>query len=95
VSLYGRHMYEHHLPSNSNALTKVCGEDALRLLVELLEQAAAISGKERYGYYSSDPIASDERAQHDIYDALLSAVRRSADSLWLTTRQKCAALSNF
>jgi hypothetical protein len=81
VSLYSRHMYEHHLPSSANALTRVCGEDALRLLIELLEQAAAISGREQYGYYSSDPIANDERAQHNIYDGLLSAVRRSADSI--------------
>jgi len=41
VSLYGRHMYEHHLPSSANALTMVCGEDALGLLIELLEEADA------------------------------------------------------
>lgn len=81
VSLYGRHMYEHHLPSIITALTKTCGEDAMRLFVELLQQAAVISGKDRYGYHSSHPIADDGLATHDIHDALLSAVRRSAEMI--------------
>jgi len=38
-------MYDITCRRYSNALTKVCGEDALRLLVELLEQAAAIAAK--------------------------------------------------
>ena len=81
VSLYGRHMYEHHLPSIIAPLTRACGEDALKLFVELLEQAGVISGKDRYGYHTSNAIADDERATHDIHDALLSAVRRSAEML--------------
>jgi hypothetical protein len=53
ASLYGRDMYEHHLPSAMKALTEACGEDALRLFVELLVQAADISGKIQYDHYSS------------------------------------------
>ena len=81
VSLYGHHLYEHHLPSIVAPLTKACGKDALMLFVELLEQAGVISGKDRYGYHTSNAIADDERAAHDIHDSLLSAVRRSAEIL--------------
>jgi hypothetical protein len=81
VSLYGHHMYEHHLPSIIVPLTRACGDDALTLFVELLEQAGVISGKDRYGYHTSNAIADDERATHDIHDTLLSAVRRSAEIL--------------
>jgi hypothetical protein len=81
ASLYGHHMYEHHLPSVIVPMTKACGEDALRLFVELLQQVALISGRERYSYHSSSPVADDESAKHDIHDALLSGVRRSAEQL--------------
>jgi hypothetical protein len=81
VSLYGHHMYEHRLPSMVAPLTKTCGLDAMQLFVELLEQAGVISGKDRYGYHTSNPIADDGRVTHDIHDALLSAVRRSAEIL--------------
>ncbi|WP_271525201.1 hypothetical protein [Bradyrhizobium sp. CCBAU 53380] len=74
-------MYEHHLPSIAAALDKACGIGALRLFVELFKQAADISGQSRYGYHSSRPIASDEMANHNIHDALLSAVRRTAESI--------------
>jgi hypothetical protein len=39
VSLYRRHMYEHHMPSITTSLTEACGEGALQLFVELLRQA--------------------------------------------------------
>jgi hypothetical protein len=81
ATLYGHHMYEHHLPSIIEPLTKACGEDALGLFMALLQQASLINGRESYGYYSSDSIADDERAKHDTHDALLSAVRRSAEAL--------------
>ncbi len=81
VSLYGHHMYEHHLPSVVVPLTRACGENALRLFVELLQQAAIITGRDKYGYHSSHPIADDEQARHDIHDALLTAVRRSAETI--------------
>jgi hypothetical protein len=74
-------MYEHHLPSMVVPLTKACGEDALRQLIELLREAIRITDRDTWGYHSSEPIANDDRAQHDIYDALLSAVRRSAETL--------------
>ena len=81
ASLYGRFMYEHHLPSIATALTESCGEGALRLLLELLQQADKISDGSSYSHYSSRPIADDERAKTDIYEALLSAVRHSAEIL--------------
>ena len=81
ASLYGHHMYEHHLPSMVVPLTKACGEDALRLFVELLQQAIHITDRDTWDHHSSHPIADDDRARHDIYDALLSAVRRSAQTL--------------
>jgi hypothetical protein len=75
------YLYAAHLPIITNELTKACGEDALRLLMELLQQAAIISGKNRYGHYSSQPIADDQRARYDIYEGLVSAIRRSAELL--------------
>jgi hypothetical protein len=80
VSLYGHHMYEHQLPPIVAPLTKACGEDALRLFVELLQEAGRISGRESYSVYSSRPVA-DDSALHDIYDSLLNAVRRSAEAI--------------
>ena len=81
ASLYGRHMYEYHLPSIMNALTNSFGEEALSLGMELLYQAADISGKIQYEHYSSRPISDDEMAKHDIYSALTSVVRLSAEKL--------------
>jgi hypothetical protein len=78
ASLHGRHMHEHHLPSIMSALNKTGGEGALRLVVELLNQSATIGGEDSYGCHSSNPIASDEQAKYNNYEALLSAVRRSA-----------------
>jgi hypothetical protein len=81
ASLYGRNMYEHHLPSIMSALTKACAEDALRLLMDLLQQAAEISGRIRHDHYSSRSVADDQMANYDVYNALISAVRRSAEML--------------
>jgi hypothetical protein len=81
ASLYGRHMYERHLPSAMKALTEACGEDALRLFMKLLVQAADISGKIQYDHYSSRPVTDDDMANHDTYTALLTAVRQSAEML--------------
>jgi hypothetical protein len=81
ASLYGRHMYEHHLPSIMMVLTKACGEDGLRVFMELLFQAANISGAVQYDHFSSRAIADDEMANTDVYRALISAVRRSATKL--------------
>jgi hypothetical protein len=80
-SLYGPHMYEHHLPGFVKALTTSCGERALELFVELLQQAGEISGRFQSDHYSQRSIANDEMANTDIYGALLSAVRRSASML--------------
>lgn len=81
ASLYGHHMYEHHLPSMVVPLAKACGEDALVLFVELLQQAIIITDRDAWGHYSSHPVASDEQARDDIYDALVSAVRRAAETI--------------
>ncbi len=81
ASLYGRHMYEHHLPAVVQTLTKACGNDALQLFMELLLQAAEISRKIEYDHHSARAIADDEMAKYDVYGALLSAVRQSAELL--------------
>jgi hypothetical protein len=81
ATLYGRHLYEHHLPSAAQTLTKACSEDALRLLIELLQQAGEITGRLRFDYHSSRPVRDDSGAILDVYNALLSAVRRSAGML--------------
>jgi hypothetical protein len=57
ASLYDRHMYEHHLPALVKVLTKACGEDALRLFSDLLQQAGIISGKNDYSHFSSRSVA--------------------------------------
>jgi hypothetical protein len=62
-------------------LTKACGEDALKLFLELMQQAAAIGGEIRFRHYSSRPIADDQMARYGIYDALMSAVLHSAEML--------------
>ena len=43
ASLYGPHMYEQHLPSITKSLTEACGERALQLFVELLNQGGVIT----------------------------------------------------
>jgi hypothetical protein len=79
ASLFGRHMYEYHLPRISSKLTKICGVPALQLLMGLLVQAGEISGRLKYDHHASLPITDDGMATHDIYHALVSAVRKSAE----------------
>ena len=81
VTLHAHHMYEHHLPSLVGPLTACCGEDALRLFADLLQEAARITGKIEYGHHTMRPMGDDSWAQHDPYESLISAVRRSAESL--------------
>ena len=81
ASLYGRHMYEHHLQSITTSLTEACGEGALQLFVELLQQAGGITGRLEHDHHSSRPVADDDMARQDPYHALMSAVRRSAEML--------------
>lgn len=79
--LYDNQMYAYYLPEFVKVLTKACGEDALRLFCDLLEQAASISGQLRYDHFSSQPISDDEMADTDVYYALKRAVRQSAEIL--------------
>ncbi|VVC84267.1 hypothetical protein [Sideroxydans sp. CL21] len=79
ASLFEQQMYEYFLPGFVEVLTKVCGEDALRLFSDLLDQAANISDQINYEYLSSQPIADDEMAEYGIYSALRKSVRRSAE----------------
>jgi len=81
ASHYAHHMYEYHLPTLVAPLTKCCGEDALRLFADLLQLAATITGKIDYGHHSMRPMGDDSMANHDIYESLISAVRRSAEIL--------------
>jgi len=81
ANLFGRHMYEHHLPPIMEALTKACGEDGLCLLMDLLVQAAEISRRINYEHHTLRSVSDDEMANSDPYSALISAVRRSAEML--------------
>ena len=74
-------MYEHHLPSLVGPLAACCGEDALRLFADLLQEAARITGRIDSGHYSMRPMGDDGMTQHDVYESLISAVRRSAEAL--------------
>jgi hypothetical protein len=77
---YAHHMYEYHLPSLVGPLAACCGEDALRLFADLLHEAARITGRIDSGHYSMRPMGDDGMAQHDVYESLISAVRRSAEA---------------
>jgi hypothetical protein len=81
ASHYAHHMYEYHLPALVTPLSKCCGEDALHLLADLLQLAATITGKIDYGHHSMRQMGDDGMANHDIYESLISAVRRSAEIL--------------
>jgi hypothetical protein len=81
ASLYGRHMYEYHLPSMAEVLTKTCGSNGLQLLVDLLNDAGVITGKFTYSHLSDRPIADGQSATYDVYDALVQATRHSAKAL--------------
>lgn len=81
ANLYDHQMYAYFLPEFVDILTKTCGEDALRLFSNLLEQATSISQQSLYMHFSSHPIADDEMANHDICYALIRAVRQSAEVL--------------
>ena len=80
-SHYAQHMYEHHLAILMPALVAACGRDALQLAVDLLHQAETIVGRNSYSHLSMQPIDHSNRPPHDICDALLTAVRDSAESL--------------
>jgi hypothetical protein len=81
ASLYGPHMYEHHLPSITKSLTEACGERALQLFVELLNQGGVITGRIEHEHHSSRPVGDHYMARHDPYHALANTVRRSAEML--------------
>ncbi len=80
-NLYGRHMYEYRLPFIMSWLNQACGEDALHLVKDLLLQAGEITGQIRYDHHSARSVADDDMAKQDTYSALISAVRRSAETL--------------
>jgi hypothetical protein len=81
VTHYAHHMYEHHLPSLVGLLAACCGEDALRLFADLLQEAARITKRIDAGHYSMRAMADDGMARHDVYESLISAVRRSAEAV--------------
>jgi hypothetical protein len=78
---YGHHMYEYHLPSLVAPVTRACGEAGLRLFADLLQDAATIDRKTDSAHFTMRPIGDDGMANHDIYEALLAATRRSAEIL--------------
>jgi hypothetical protein len=81
VTHYAHRMYEYHLPSLVDPLAACCGEDALRLFADLLYESARITGRIDSGHYSMRPMGDDGMAQHDVYESLISAARRSAEAL--------------
>jgi hypothetical protein len=81
VTHYAHHMYEHHLPSLVGPLAACCAEDALRLFADLLQEAARITRRIESGHYSMRPMADDGMARHDVYESLISAVKRSAEAV--------------
>ena len=86
-SLYGQHMYEHSLPQLVPILTTACGVNALKLLCDLLFQAAVVSGKfgthpeHDYTSYDQGPLTDEASANHSVYDALRCQVRRAAEQI--------------
>jgi hypothetical protein len=80
LSHFERHMYEHHLPDLVTMLTTACGRDALQLFVDLLHDAERISGN-KYAHFSSQPISELGMPANDIFEALIIAVRTSAELL--------------
>lgn len=87
ASLHSRFMYEHTLPPLAEALTRACRIPALKLLSDLLYQAA-ILGRRIVKEPASDhsdatvhPIAESEGQKHDIFSALIAAVVNSANVL--------------
>lgn len=85
---YAHQMYEYHLRALVTPVAKCCGEDALHLFADLLQQAATITGKAKYGHHSMRPMGDDGMAQHDVYELLISAVRRSAEMIVLEDPQR-------
>jgi hypothetical protein len=81
ATLYGRDMYEHHLPVLMAPLTATCRVEALRLVVTLLSRAGEIGDRIDIDHFSLRAIADDELANYDVYSALVSAVRLSAETL--------------
>jgi hypothetical protein len=98
ATLYDRNMYEHRLPILMAPLTTNCGVEALRLVVSLLNRAGEIGHRIDIDHYSLRAIADDELANYDVYSALVSAVRVSAETLIdsdpATTRAVIEALTS-
>ena len=92
ASHHAQHMYEHHLPELTSALTAACGIDALHLIVGLLRQAVKISNSARYGYLSTRPIAERGMTPDNIFEALVNALRQSAEFLLTNRKAKTSAV---
>lgn len=78
-TLFGRHMYEHHLPDAVRALAPACGVETVALLCNLLDQAVRISRKvgddppSDYTYYISGQI-SEHGTKHDVIEGLVGGI---------------------
>lgn len=87
ASLYEQSLYEYSLPTLVQILTKACGIAALELFTALLN-ASIVVGHERNQdslfdrtAYDQGALADESIESHDIYTALRSEVRRSAEML--------------
>lgn len=78
-TLFGRHMYEHHLPDAVRALAPAWGVETVALLSDLLDQAVRISRKvgddppSDYTYYISGQI-SEHGTKHDVIEGLVGGI---------------------
>ncbi|AVT74964.1 hypothetical protein RPPS3_09010 [Rhodopseudomonas palustris] len=83
ATLFGSHMYEHHLPEAIDSIAPVCKADAVALVSDLLDQAVRISRKvtddpsHDYTYFLSGEV-SEHGIKHDVIDALVGGIVRAS-----------------
>jgi hypothetical protein len=80
-SHFSDQMYEYQLPLLRKTLTMACGCDALAMLIDLLRQVIDIEGKSGYSRSYMHSVAHVNNPPFDIEDALVTAVRETAEDL--------------
>jgi hypothetical protein len=81
ASIHPLHMYEHHLPGAVKTLASRDGLATIRLLSDILLEAACISNKvseDDYSHFTPHPIADSQMARYGIWEALVIALRDAA-----------------
>lgn len=83
VTLFSRHMYEHHLPYAVKAIVPACKVQAVELLTDILDQAlrcarrVADAPASDFSYHIAGEI-SEHGTKHDVMDALVGETVRAA-----------------